>query len=292
MKSLLFTIALAICFVVPSLAPAEELDTIVLRNGTVLRGQVSKLVPGKIVQIKLVSGELQTLELIDVARMQGPSFPASSPASAQPNPEAGGVAGGSGAPLLGDRALAWQLPAAGRSRVDLRSAGPGEQEISVVVSAGMGMVGSTRASWFDYVRVCKTPCSIYARTGQPLSLLAGGPNIRAHAAELEVPAGGVELTLHAPNARQFLAGFLMGSFGIAAGIGGLIAGPIGLTHREFDTSVNKFVVKPNVALTAAGFTLLGAGLIVTTVGFVLLKRNRGGIQHQRALQLALGRVEF
>lgn len=275
------TLSLVLCVVLAwvSVARADDIDTVVLKNGTVLRGHVAKLVPGKLIRIQLITGEVQTLEYADVERTSGPSFP----------PDTVGVY--AAVNIAPEPSQPWLQPAPDRVRVDLRSVSTTQQEVSVVTDAATGYASNgVSATWIRYLRLCRTPCSIYARPGE-LALLAGGVGIRSHAINLDVPRTGMEVTLRAPSIGKTWGGLMLSTFGIVSSLIGVIVGPIGASARTVDSN-GDWHHHPNVGLTAAGFTMLGLGIAMTVPGILLLRRAKGGVESYRALQLAEGKVVF
>jgi hypothetical protein len=256
-------------------ALADELDTVVLRDGTLLRGRAAEVVPGQRVTIQLVTGEIRVVPFPDIASLAGPAFP--------PAPGAVPVA----PPVMPDQhRMYWLTPSPGRAPLELRAT-RSEQDVSVVTGDAYGVVGNRYASWSSHLPLCQTPCTVYVPPGR-FPLLVSQRGFMARRYDIDVEQTGTEVTFRGVKVGQAWGGLFLASYGIIGMLGGVIVGPIGLTAS--DSSATR--AELNDKLMIGGFTTLGIGAAMFIPGVILLHRNKGGIERQRALGLAQGKLVF
>ena len=265
----LLSLPLALLSLVHVAFADQALDTLQLRDGTILRGQAGEIAPGRFVRFQLLTGEVRVVEASAILASEGPSF---------------------SRPALPATTSALALP--GQVRVELRSVG-GPQAVSLIGGRSWGHAVHPYTWSYDTTALCTTPCSFYASPG-PLRLFASGDGILNHCADVDVPKVGVELTLRAPRMAWSASGAALVSLGaITTCLGGVLGG-VGL-HQHPDGGGAAASPVGDRGMTIGGLSALGLGLVAATVGVVLLAKSRGGVASARSLALGAalrGKIRF
>lgn len=238
----------------PAAQSATPLDSVALRDGTILRGHVTIMRPGTDLTIVLLDGTARTVTWSDVRSTDGPAFAFANPStSALTVPPA---------------------PPTTPLETDLRDPGPGRvpivlESVGTRVSVGESMGALT--GWnarvpLAHQELCFTPCTLYVRPGL-FPLFVGGDGIVPTIVRLDVPPTGLRLRLRSPRTAM-IGGML------AVEVGALLTATVGLDLLIFQPRSS--ATGPDPGWEAAGWTLIaagGIGLIADFVGFGLALRN-------------------
>jgi hypothetical protein len=226
---------------------ASPLDSVALRDGTILRGHVTVMHPQVDLTIALLDGTSRTIAWADIRATDGPAFafaagPAPVPPPMPPPPPSAPVEN------------------------DLRDPGPGRVPIvldSIGARLALGtfndVVHWSSRTPMPHQEVCFSPCTLYVRPGL-FPLYIGGDGIVPGIARLDVPASGMRVHLRSPRTAA-MVGLLVGTVGSilssVAGIEMVVFAPRdAVTHRYDDGWRN------------AGYTFIGLGVVALVANLV------------------------
>lgn len=210
-------------------APAPALDLVRLKDGSMLRGTISEMVPGDFVLIVLITGEKRRIPEGSVAYAgpaDGAPVPAPLPVPAAPAP----------APAL---------------RAEVVIEGPSAHVAFVSEPDGMQLfkrsaVAAGRSYAVGYDELCTAPCRFSLPAGTHYFAVARRAGVPLKLSPLRLPAG--ELTLIAKVDNRRTARVVVASSSAAVALVGTIALIAGATSRNGGT------------LQIVGVTALGASL--------------------------------
>jgi hypothetical protein len=234
-------------------------DVIVTTDGSILRGHVSELRPGKSATIVLLDGRTRTLAWNEIARSDGPSFPSAAPPPADD--------------------LDPLRPGPGRVPLVVESAGKA-QDLSLVADGikvnGFGLSLSAR--------VCRTPCTLYLQPGLYTLLSEGGGLVSART-EVNVGARGGRLRLKAVSSSGRVAGIVLTSLGAAAILAGastMLVVPFDEDIVTTDISIGEQASFDPRPLYIGGGIAMGVGAAMIVTGAVLIAKAKGGAQDEES----------
>ncbi|HET7544486.1 MAG TPA: hypothetical protein VFK05_31660 [Polyangiaceae bacterium] len=187
----------------PAAAPSAPInvnapDIVRLKNGGILRGTISELVPGDYVSLVLITGEQRKVPYADVQY--------AGPANAAPNPVAAPAVPAPAAPAPAVAAAAGAMPAASNpanepqpfavvhakeTRVNVVSKPNGLTLFRRSVSAGIGGVGTVNA----YDEVCTAPCNVSMPAGTHTFAIARAGGKPHETDPVTLPAGNANMTI-------------------------------------------------------------------------------------------------
>jgi hypothetical protein len=212
-------------------------DVVRLKNGGILRGTISELVPGDYVSIVLITGEPRKVPYADV-QFAGPTNEAAATVAPAParTPDAGAataVAPASGA-MSSNKAAETQpftVVHAQESRVDVTAKQQGLTLFRRSASAGVNGVGFVNG----YDEVCTAPCNVSIPAGTHTFAVAKSGGKPREADAVSLPAGKANMSIAYADRTVLRAG--LGLLGLAGAIAGIamvagsdstdsVAGPI------------------------------------------------------------------
>jgi hypothetical protein len=267
-------------------------DTIVARDGSVYRGQVAEIKPGREVTIVLLDGQARTVPWSEIASTYGPSFPGTvaPPMTVMPTPMTPPMQAEPGLDPTPDPLL---VPGPGRARLDIESATDKRISVSVPIEGDQNSGGMVVSSGYGYGfhtvafnmqrlrRVCMSPCTLYVRPG--LFTINTNSGDFGYNSDVDVPAGGTAVKMHTPSRGRAVGGLWLISGGAGLLIGGItfaaLAGDFGKhydidTHSEVGDSTPYYIGAGVVAAAGAGMIVGGAYMMAT---------NRRGVAEQHDL---------
>ena len=236
-------------------------DTIVLRDGTVLRGHVAEMRPGEMVTIVLLTGQSRVIAWEQIARSFGPSFPGS-------EPQPGNV-----------QAQDEDYKHPGPGKVPVRVQSSTERQLDVGIVEGAISAGYIALVYGQ--RVCLTPCTVFVRPGE-VTLHTGGEGLVPVNTSLQVPPGGLDLKFKPASRWGRAGGIMLISLGGAL----VVAGGTMMGLAAMDTTFNldgTTSTSMNTGLMAGGGGVLAGGIGLVVGGIVLVVKNRGGLVEERPL---------
>lgn len=227
----------------PAPAPSSY-DTVVLRDGSVLRGTILELAQGRQVVIAVAAGETRTIAWAQVA---------STALAGQAAAPAAGPVG----PVPSDMSDPTPGPSRPRISIEVDARRPAEVHL---FEAGFPVVGARPGSsiYAAARTVCRAPCGrvIDGSAGNPF-FFGGDRLIPSRPLYLRDLEGDYVAKVRPGRARLLYGGVLATGFGYAGTLaGGLL---VGFTKDETRT---------------AGAVVLGAGVALLVAGIVMIAKGR------------------
>lgn len=214
----------------PTTPPADVtppgIDTVHLRNGSVLRGRVTEMVPGDHITVVLPGGDSRRLVWLDVDRVivANSAIPASAAPAAAPS-----------AAMVGPTALV-RLRAPNKAILHRKPA------------------GST-----EFVTACEAPCGIQLPIGDTYKVSGSGfPTTKDFKLDAG-PGGSVEVTVDGPNWGGIIGGGLLTVTGGVTMYVGLLLAAAGNGCRH---GCGDEVRNTGLGALAVGAAMTGLGLLI------------------------------
>jgi hypothetical protein len=272
------TARVLVCLLFCSVAWSQPkaVDTVVAWDGTVYRGQVAELKPGRSVSIVLLNGQTRTIPWSEIKSTHGPSFESSGapPPTAPPPMASSPMAEPDVDPLL----------TTGPGRVPLEVDSATERHITVSVptggaqGVGYGFGGSFSISVMSYRRLCISPCTLYVRPG--LFTLNTAADV-SYNTSIDVPAGGVAVKMHTPTRWRGIGGAMLAAGGGSLVLVGILVAAVGPV-LALDSNGNRDAGAASGYYAGGAVTaLVGAGMIGG--GIYLILTNHRGVAERREL---------
>lgn len=238
----------------PGAAPAPAAyDTVVLRDGTVLRGTILASIPGQSVEIAVAVGGTRKVAWSEVASIGWAGGP--------------GIGEGATSPANGPvpQDMAEPTPGPSRPRIFIELTRPAELHL---LEAGMAAVTMkmSRSAYFAGSRsVCRAPCGKVIDGSAGLPMYFGGERLMpSRAFYLKDLEGDYVARVRPGRVGMFSAGLGVTGLGYAGTLtGGLL---VGITRGE---------------TRAIGGAVLGAGLALLVAGIVMIVQSRTRYTLQR-----------
>jgi hypothetical protein len=280
-------------------ATASDVDVVRLKNGGLLRGKISELVPGDSVTIVTVTGKTREFKMSEVD-YAGPSAkdPQAAPAPAAtvaPGPAATSTDFGEKASEAsakdGSPTKSYVTVHGREARLHLISDEPGitfHRQTGSAFAVGAG--GSAYAT--GYERICTTPCDVSLPAGTETLALSRGEKPPISAEPVTLPAGQSEMR----GTLESRAGIRAAGWVVA--IGGAVVGSVLMfTATKKEQNCDFGVCNDTTTLDAGklvgGAVIMGAGLgigiaMVAVRDKAVVEVNPQSGAAQRPLALARG----
>jgi hypothetical protein len=226
-------------------APPTAYDSVQLRDGTLLRGTIVELVPGKVVVIAVPGGGTRTIAWAEVV---GTALAGSGGSPVRP-------AIGPEGPVPEDIE---PTPGPSRPRITIELARPGEVHL---LEAGWPVQAGYRPSRAVYSAarsVCRAPCDrvIDGSAGNPF-FFGGSRTVPSRVLYLKDLEGDYVARVKPGRVGWLLGGAVAIGFGYAGTLGGGLL--VGLTRDDRPRLAGGLVLGAGLALLAAGIAMIVRG---------------------------------
>jgi hypothetical protein len=256
-------IILIVCTVLAlvAVAGAEEPDTIVLKDGTLLRGHVAEMKPHQSVTIQLLNGQTRTLSWSEVASAKGPSF---GQEEAQPQKE----------PQKEEEVDVFK-PGPGRAPLLVEAQRP--QSITLHVRSEVAVNGF----YLTFTKeMCTTPCTMYLPPGH-YWLHTEGEGVAASNLSVELGPEGKRIKMRSSSSKTHATGVALTTMGVLSTLAGAISLICAVAPAP-DYSSQPALLDADGQMNAfiAGGVLGGLGVASIVTGAVMLAKSPTGAEEQ------------
>jgi len=198
----------------PAASAAAASDVVHLKNGGILRGTISELVPGQYVTIVLITGETRKIPFTEVEHAGAANEPAK--ANAAPAAATAAATDFPAAAAKSGEAQPFAVVHAAESRVSVTSNPTGITLFRRAASAGFNGQGTVSG----YDEVCTAPCNVSMPAGTHTFAVAK-PGGKPHEADaITLPAGNATMSAAVVDRTAIRIG--VGLAGAAALVGGFV----------------------------------------------------------------------